>query len=222
MGSDDLFHKRKTQTAQSLNRKKAKRSSYNMILIVCEGEKTEPNYFSELIDDLRLNTANIKIVGNNGGSAPISIVDFALTEYKKEKEYDRVYCVFDKDQHESYDNAIDKIKRAKLSKGHKIQAITSVPCFEFWLLLHYKSTTKQFGMKSGSICASVISDLEKHIPSYAKGDRDIYKITKTKIETAIENSKKVEKHCKSVGTDMPSTKVYELVEYLRKLKKWPE
>ena len=45
MGSEDLFHKRKAKAADSLKRRKAKRSSYDKVLIVCEGEKTEPNYF---------------------------------------------------------------------------------------------------------------------------------------------------------------------------------
>lgn len=37
-------------------------------------------------------------------------------------------------------------------------------------------------------------------------------------EWAIENSKRVEAHCKSAETDMPSTKIHEIVEYLRNLK----
>ena len=45
MGSEDLFHKRKAKSAEQLERRKAKRSPYEKVLIVCEGEKTEPNYF---------------------------------------------------------------------------------------------------------------------------------------------------------------------------------
>jgi hypothetical protein len=43
MGSEDLFHKRKARSANKLARKKANRASYDRILIVCEGEKTEPH-----------------------------------------------------------------------------------------------------------------------------------------------------------------------------------
>lgn len=42
MGSDNLFHKRKERKAASLRRAKAKRSPYDVVLIVCEGAKTEP------------------------------------------------------------------------------------------------------------------------------------------------------------------------------------
>ena len=70
MGSDNLFHKRKERRAASLRRARAKRYPYDTVLIVCEGEKTEPYYFKELRDDLQLNTANIEITGDTGGSSP--------------------------------------------------------------------------------------------------------------------------------------------------------
>ncbi len=218
MGSDQLFRKRKARTAASHRRKKARRSPYDMVLIVCEGEKTEPNYFRALVDDLQLNTANIVIARNIGGSSPRTLVDVAIRLYRKEKEYDRIYCVFDKDRHENYQNGLDKIRNTRLGKGHSIHAAPSVPCFEFWLLLHFIYTTKQFDIGPGSICAHVISDLKDYIPGYAKGDIDIYQVTKDKIDTAIAHSKRVEHHCESAGTDMPSTKVHELVDYLRNLK----
>ena len=86
MGSDNLYHRRKAKTAALLKRRKAKRSSYDTVLIVCEGEKTEPKYFRALIDDLQLNTANIIIADNTAGSSPRSVVEFALREYNKDKE----------------------------------------------------------------------------------------------------------------------------------------
>ena len=128
--ADQLFKKRKARLAQSLRRRRAIRSSYDMVLIVCEGEKTEPNYFKALIDDFQLNTANVVVGKNTDGSSPKSIVNFALKEYRKEREYDRVYCVFDKDRHSTYDDALHRIKKAGMDKGHSIIAVTSVPCFE--------------------------------------------------------------------------------------------
>lgn len=218
MGNDQLYHKRKARTVCSLIRKKARRSPYDRVLIVCEGEKTEPNYFKALIDDLQLNTANIVVAKNTVGSSPHSIVDFALREYRKDKEYNRVYCVFDKDRHISYDHALDKIRRARLGKSHLLLATTSVPCFEFWLLLHFTYTSKQFDTGPGSICANVISDLKTYLPDYEKGNMDTYTATKEKLEAAIINCKKIKKHCENAATDMPSTKVHELVEYLKDLK----
>ena len=221
MGSDDLYHKRKIRDSRSFKRKQAKRAPYDMVLIVCEGEKTEPNYFRALIDDLKLSTANVKIATNTAGSSPRNVVDTARKEYKEEKDYDAVYCVFDKDQHHSYNAALDIIRREKArgKRGCPMHAITSVPCFEFWLLLHFIYTTKGFDIGHGSICANVIFDLKNHIPGYGKGDTAIYQITREKISTAISNAKKVERHCQTGGTDTPSTNIYKLVEYLQQLKK---
>lgn len=171
-----------------------------------------------LIDDFRLNTANVIIANNIAGTSPRGIVDFALQEYRKEKEYDRVYCVFDKDRHTTYENALDKIRRARLSNGHLIIAINSVPCFEFWLLLHFANTTKQYDANSGSICAKVIADLKRYIPNYAKGNINIYQLTRDKMGIAIDRSKRVVSYCDAEGIDMPSTKMHDLVVYLMGLK----
>jgi hypothetical protein len=61
MGTDNLFHKRKARQAESLQRKKAKRDPYARILIVCEGKKTEPNYFKDLRKAFGLNPMNVVI-----------------------------------------------------------------------------------------------------------------------------------------------------------------
>lgn len=218
-GSDKLFHKRKARNISSLRRKRSQKAPYDMVLIVCEGEKTEPNYFRALIDDLQLNTANIKIAKNTAGSSPRTVVDFALQSYKEEKEYDNVYCVFDKDQHPSYDEALDMIRREKMRRrGCPIHATTSVPCFEFWILLHFTYTTKVFDTGHGSICANVISELKKHFSSYEKGEEDTYHAIRDRLTTAISNAKMIARYCETGGTDIPSTKMHNLVEYLQKLK----
>ncbi len=49
LGTDDLFHKRKAKVTNDLNRKQAIKRTYEKILIVCEGSKTEPNYFAEAV-----------------------------------------------------------------------------------------------------------------------------------------------------------------------------
>lgn len=48
MGTDDLRKKRNTKTRD----REAKRKKNEIILIVCEGEKTEKNYLNQLKDFL--------------------------------------------------------------------------------------------------------------------------------------------------------------------------
>lgn len=218
MGTDDLFHKRKARKAELLRRKLAKRAPYDVVLIVCEGSKTEPNYFSGLRKHLRLSNANIVIADKTTGTDPFSIVNFAIKEFNKDPCYDRVFCVFDKDKHSTYDKALDKIRGTRLKKA-TIHAITSIPCFEVWILLHFVYTTRSFHTAgSASNCDLVVSEIKHHIPDYQKGSKDIFATVADKMDTAIANAKKLENFHKTSGTDNPSTKVYELVEYLQDLK----
>ena len=226
MGNDNLFHKRKGKKASALRREEQKREPYDLVLIVCEGGKTEPNYLMELRDAFRLSTANIEIVGEACGSSPRNVVDYALAECRsrKRQKYNRIFCVFDKDRHPSYKEALAKVRDVKLSKGESIQAITSVPCFEFWLLLHFTYTTRSFGSSgaSGSICASVIKELKKknRLPGYNKGMANLFLPLLEKLPDAIKNARLLAEHGEVSGSDNPSTQMHQLVEYLRDLKKY--
>ncbi|MEA3358535.1 MAG: RloB family protein [Thermodesulfobacteriota bacterium] len=218
MGTDNLFHKRKERKVELLRRRQAMKAPYDVILIVCEGGKTEPNYFTELKKLFRLSNANVRICGR--GSDPLSVVNFAIEISRREPEFDRVYCVFDRDRHTTYDKTLDKVRRTRLGKRSKILAIPSVPCFEFWLLLHFTYTTKPFYDPAGdSVCARVIKELKKYLPAYQKGDQDIFSKIQDKLENAITNARRVEQFHQTSGTDNPSTLVHFLVEYLRDLKK---
>ncbi len=218
MGTDNLFHKRKERKAKLLRRQKAKKEPYDVVLIVCEGEKTEPNYFTELKKNFRLSNANVRVCGR--GSDPLSVVNFAIQTFQQEPEFDRVYCVFDRDRHKKYHEALDRVRRTRLCKGSKIFAIPSIPCFEFWLLLHFVYTTKPFDASPrDSICSRVIEELKKFIPEYQKGGHDIFCKIQDKLDNAITYADRVQQFHQTSGTDNPSTLVHTLVEYLRDLKK---
>ncbi len=79
MGTDNLFHEHK---AKKLARQKANRKPYDKVLIVCEGEKTEPNYFRGLTNYYELDSANVKITGDCG-SSPMSVVRPARDIYRE-------------------------------------------------------------------------------------------------------------------------------------------
>ena len=51
----------KERQQRQLARKRAKRASYDRILIVTEGSKTEPNYFCEIREAHRLHNANVQV-----------------------------------------------------------------------------------------------------------------------------------------------------------------
>ncbi len=227
MGTDDLFHKKRIRREKELDRKRKFRSSHDLSLIICEGTKTEPNYFKGVRTGLRLNRESIVIHEKCRGNDPLNLVKSAEEEFIKERKrdpekqgYDHVFVVFDKDIHKSFNDALQKIQALNKKYNDKFKAIISVPCFEFWFLLHFEDTAKPYvAVGSNSAGDQVIHDLKKYIPDYEKGQVDVFGKTYPFVEEAIRRAFRLEKRQEENGTDNPSTKVHYLVEYLRNLKK---
>jgi len=219
MGSDDIFHRRKAKRAHELARKVASRESYEKALLVCEGEKTEPYYFNDLKNHLKLNSTNIIVTGDCD-SDPLSIVKYAIQNYAAENAkgdpFDKVFCIFDKDSHANYDNAIQLIGSQKPKDTYF--AINSVPCFEYWLLLHFTYTTKPYTATKGkSCCETLIAELQTFISGYNKGSKTIFNDLFAQLPQAKAFSARALAAAQVAGTDNPGTKVHELVEYLENI-----
>ncbi|TVQ34747.1 MAG: RloB domain-containing protein [Wenzhouxiangella sp.] len=219
MGSDDLFRKRRAQEKQALKRRHYRRARYEKVLIVCEGGKTEPQYFNELRDFYRLQATNVVISGDCG-SDPMSVYRTAKDVFARHSNagdpFNRVYCVFDQDSHAGYQPALNAITSAR--PAGVWQAITSVPCFEFWVLLHHTYTTQAFrpaGPRSG--CQQLIRTLGGYLPNYAKGQAGLFERLHGQLDFAIANAERALQHAQATGTDNPTTSVHKLVEYLRNL-----
>lgn len=110
-----------------LSRKEPNKTLKPTILIVCEGENTEPSYFRQF----RLSSATVKPVGE--GYNTVSLVNRA-TQLSQEKEYDQVWCVFDKDDFDANDfnNAIAMAHAQHFGVAYSNQA------FEYWFILHFE------------------------------------------------------------------------------------
>jgi len=101
-------------------------------LIVCEGEKTEPNYFKSFPKKVGKFIYDVSFEG--GGISTLKVVEKAieLREQSKQK-YDRVWAVFDRDSFKSnsFNSAILK------AKANNIKCAWSNEAFELWYLLHF-------------------------------------------------------------------------------------
>ena len=208
---------RRKRNANSYQRRAALREPYDIVLIVCEGTKTEPKYFEALKFFYRLSSANIKIVPSTT-TDPLRSVLFAEKQLEA-GDYDCVFCVFDRDSHGKFDVAVKRIEESDNGNAGKIRAIISWPCFELWLLLHFKFTTKPYnaaGSKSSG--DRVTQELKRHYPTYRKGMETVFADTQPLLSTAIRNAKSLTKHNLVANSPNPATKVHLLVEYLRDLK----
>lgn len=152
--------------AHKLERKREFLEPYDLILIVSEGEETEPNYFNRMIIREKLSSANVKVTGKCG-SDPVSVVKHAIklfeereSEINSERKFDEVYCLIDRDEHHNFNDAINRINQynQKLSKN-LIIPILSYPCFEFWYICHFADASRspmirKGGKSPGEVCES--------------------------------------------------------------------
>ena len=219
----DSFSKIKGK--QKLKRKTNQRKSYDRILIVCEGTKTEPAYFKQIKQEQRLASTNLKVLPGRGTS-PLQVVEHAEKLFKEGflgqnipmGNFDRVYAVFDRDSHSKYIKALDKIETLnnKLKNDNKIKvpfiAIPSNPCFELWLLLHFEDVTALFDCKMAN------TKLKSHFSSYKKSSNDVFERTKSNLDKACKRAAKLNKKSNKHSRGEPFTYINELVNLLRNLK----
>ncbi|KJU83898.1 hypothetical protein MBAV_003909 [Candidatus Magnetobacterium bavaricum] len=76
-------------------RKSEVQETSRTMLIVCEGEKTEPNYFKGFLRDLENSKIKVKIIGE--GYNTVSLVKRTMEIRGNEANYCRVWVVFDRD-----------------------------------------------------------------------------------------------------------------------------
>lgn len=190
-----------------------------VILIVCEGERTEPEYFRHF----RLTSATIKPLGT--GFDPLSLVQRAQKEAGL-RNYEQVWCVFDRDIHTSFDRALSLAEQLKFKVAYSNQA------FEYWLILHFEDH-QGGGMhrnQHGAKLNSYLHPLGEHYD--AEGGKgisanlfDLLQATDPQTNTsrrtlAIKRAKKGVRRHETDGTPPAlaesSTTVYKLVEEILK------
>lgn len=192
-------------------RRPGQRAPRSITLIVCEGE-TEQAYFDSVRMHFDLTTAEVVVAENTKGPAPISVVECAEKRAGEQGGYDTIFCVFDRDDHESFNRAREKIrglatrKRAALD----IRAIVSVPCFEFWVLLHFERTDWP-----APACDDVVGRIRKnHLAGYKKADGVVTKTLFARLDTALAHAKWLASR-PGIADENPSTTVHTLIDHLR-------
>ncbi len=92
-------------------------------------------------------------------------------------------------------NGLEKYQRenSKVEKKAGIRVIETMPCTEFWFLIHYKEGYSSHIYMS---CQELEQELKKHLPDYKKTEKyfknkEIYSVLKdnNKQEKAIKDSK---------------------------------
>ena len=209
----EQLKREKREAKAAKKRKVATRDRIVRFLVVCEGERTEPNYFKGLVKDRYSEVRAEEIVGE--GRSTCALVKKTEEMNQRQLKFDRVWVVFDKDDFNDFNEAIALAER----KGYG--AAWSNEAFELWYLLHFVYLDAAISR------SDYIAKLETEIRrfegyedfKYRKNDKGIYSLLQ-KIgneELAKERAQKLRRffeHILDYKSHKPSTNVDLLVDEL--------
>ena len=158
-------------------RPQAGRQVRKRFLIVCEGEKTEPNYFRSFP------VAGLVVEGP--GMNTLSLVErteqIAETHASNGVTYDEVWCVFDKDDFgdDVFNSAIKRVASLNGSRAEDWSSAWSNQSFELWYVLHFDY------LQSDLHRSQYVDRLVKILGSYAKNAPEMYRTLLSRQPTAI-------------------------------------
>ena len=192
-------------------RKVATRKVHLNYLIVCEGERTEPNYFNALVGGRNSKVLSVDVLGE--GQSTCRLVRTAIEERDKSMiEYDRVWVVFDKDDFTDFNEAI------ALARSNGICSAWSNESFELWYYLHFQYLDTP--ISRSQYIDALNREIRKFEPeySYQKNDNGTYAILCKygNLDLAIRHAERLEAlyHGTNFAAHKPCTKVHHLVKEL--------
>lgn len=198
----------KNRRLRPLARRPPRYEPRSKILIVCEGEVTEPKYFRH-VSALARNRL-VEVVVEGVGADPKHLVERALerrriAEQMARKEpfnnFDEVWCAFDVDEHRRFDAALDQ------ARANGIGVALSNPSFELWALLHFQDQSRALHRQEARKLLKI------HMPGYAKS-LDLRSMTPG-IQDACRRARELDARHKANGSDgNPSSKVYLLCDII--------
>lgn len=193
-------------------RRKPFKDAKPLILIVCEGENTEPQYLGGFAKACKNPRVRLQIHDETG--VPKTLVQFAKdakseadAQAKREGDanlrIDAIWCVFDVDEHPDIPDAMT------MAADNGIELAISSPCIELWLILHFQDSP------GGMHRHKLQKLMKKHIADYDKRvDYSDYEIGYPK---AVRRAIQLAEQAQRVGNPLynPSTGVHRLTELIR-------
>ncbi len=190
-------------------RKVSTKSPKRRLLVVCEGLVTEPGYIKGYERHVRNNTVEVEIADEQGD--PKRVVEIAKDragqasrDAKRHGDdflmYDGVWCVFDRDDHERFSEA------CVMARDNGFGLAVSNPCFELWLLLHFRENPgAQHRHDIVRMLRSYVDCYDKHVDFSLFADY---------VDRATARGRKLGADAVEAGEEFrnPTTGVYRLAE----------
>mgnify|MGYP000015272753 FL=1 len=181
-------------------------------LFICEDSKSSKYYMQGLG---RAKGINIK-AEEADGTSPENVLKSAKEKQKlfKDEGTVQIYCLFDKDDcdDEKFKKAIQQCRKAGF-----VDAV-SVPCYEYWLLLHLKKTNQPF-RDAKECCETFQSEYNKKFQTQytvkqLKAKTDIFNDLNDNLDSAIANADNLELE----EASCPYTNMHSIIKKLLKHK----
>lgn len=212
-------HRQSAKERSKAERKKTGRRESGSALLVCEGECTEPFYLKGLREYFGINAASVEIIEGQSKSNAVAVIKRARERFAQMPR-DRVFVVIDGEQHDLAQAL--KLCKEPLQRGNKkkrlpticIEPIITTPCFEVWLLLHFRYCDQPFGHFD-----DVLPELQINLPDYSKADPRIFaKVGGGEgLERAMLFAQQLRQAVATTGANSPKTDMDKLVVALRSI-----
>lgn len=174
-----------------------------LFLIATEGNKTEPQYFALLNEEVVL--VQVQVIKGQHDSAPKHVLNRMEEHLRKQRLVagDEAWLVIDKDQWtQEQIGALDDWTQLHANRALAV----SNPKFEFWLLLHFEDGA---GVSTPQDCKQ---RLKRYLPDYDKGFSPT-QISMVQVHQAIARAKRRDQPpCADWPRMAGASTVYRLVE----------
>jgi len=194
------------------------RTPRRRLLVVCEGSVTERSYIRGFERWACNATVEVDIPPRHGD--PRYLVEKARDQSQAARDaarsegdpfllYDDTWCDFDRDEHPQFADA------CQMARDNGILLAVSNPCFELWLLLHFRESP---GMRERQELQRM---MRQYLPGYRK--RLDFAAVQNGAVAAAERARRLDAEARQVDEPgrNPTTSVYRLTDSILRTDKEP-
>ncbi len=197
------------------------------IVIVCEGKKTEPEYFGAYVARHFREPRNIRIIPNAMSKTGVEQLYDIATTSKAKYPNAVVFIVLDNDnklanrtEKRQLCTVLSKCSSLDKVEPNKVNCVFSNPQFELWAVLHFEYTTAVLNKRE------IERKTRRYFPEYDPKtnkaiDYDVIVNSPESEKCAIKNAKKLRMYHlrlkQKCFLDCPTTNVDVLVEYMNRV-----
>lgn len=179
------------------------------VIVLTEGERTEPSYVTDWARQVR-GAVIVSVYEKHG--TPMTLVKYAVEIRRAEtlnqkrgrgRAYDEIWCVFDRDEHPQFNDALGQARQAGISLA------VSNPCVELWFLLHFEEQSAEIHRHDAQNRAYALLGCQKSLSAEA------LKTLRAQFEDAANRAKALDRWHEQGGSppaSNPSSGMWRLIE----------